>query len=122
MSLDYSMRKPCAQCPFVRGGLRLSPDRAERLGGQIVDIDGSPGRGEFVCHKTAETDEDGDLVAKSSGSLHCAGALIFAEKQEAPTQMMRIADRLGFYDASKLDKTSFERVFDDLEEMIEANL
>lgn len=36
-------------------------------------------------------------------SVHCAGALIFNEKRHTPNQMMRICERLGFYDARKLD-------------------
>ena len=121
--MKYTMTKPCNFCPFVIGGLaHLGPDRAEAIGGQIVDFDGCGGRSEFVCHKTGEAEEDGDIREKRDGSsVHCAGALIFAEKQEAQTQMMRIAERLGMYDPSKLDKASFDRVFDNLDDMIEAN-
>jgi hypothetical protein len=36
-------------------------------------------------------------------SVHCAGMLIFLEKRNQPTQMMRICERLGLYDRTKLD-------------------
>lgn len=62
--------------------------------------------GEFPCHKTAKLvdNEDGpsEFIATKS-STHCAGALIFLEKRDAPHQMMRIAERLGMYDRTQLD-------------------
>lgn len=63
--------------------------------------------GEFPCHKTADVDEgdegsSGDYVANEN-SVHCAGALIFNEKRDQSNQMMRIRERLGFYDRTKLD-------------------
>jgi len=65
--------------------------------------------GAFPCHKTAAVDEDdegsGEFIANDN-SLHCAGALIFNEKRDAPNQMMRICERLGFYDRTKLDMTA----------------
>jgi len=62
--------------------------------------------GEFPCHKTAELtdDESGSTEFRATGSsLHCAGALIFLEKRNQPHQMMRICERLGLYDRTKLD-------------------
>lgn len=79
-------------------------------------LDGAAGRSEFVCHKTAII-RRGMYVA-GRDSQHCAGALIFAEKQEAPTQMMRIMERLHLYDRRKLDMTA--NVFGCLREMIDA--
>jgi hypothetical protein len=58
--------------------------------------------GEFHCHRTGrQDDEDGDFVP-TEDSLHCAGALIFLEKRQRSHQMMRICERLGFYDRTKL--------------------
>lgn len=122
--MNYNMRKPCDLCPFTRTGLRLSPERAQELGGQIVDIHGQPGTAEFICHKTADEEtEEGHLVARPYSdpkqSEHCAGALIFAEKQGVATQLMRFAERLRLYDPSKLDMKA--DVFDNLREMIKVN-
>lgn len=115
--MKYDMTKPCGVCPFSRAGLKLSKERARELGGQIVNIRGEGGRPEFPCHKTATIDDEGGFIGDKD-SQHCAGALIFAEKQDAPTQMMRLAERFGFYDRSKLDMGA--DVFDDLREMIAA--
>jgi hypothetical protein len=57
---------------------------------------------EFPCHQTADADDEGDYRATEK-SVHCAGALIFNEKRNTPNQMMRICERLGFYDMRKLD-------------------
>lgn len=120
--MKFDLHRPCNLCPFVRGGLGLDRERARALGGQIVDINGDGGRGVFVCHKTGITRGSGAIVEKLDGSSqHCAGALIFAEKQNAPTQMMRIAERLRLYDRHKLDKKSFKKVFDNLAEMISSS-
>ena len=73
------------------------------------------GRGEFPCHKTTREDEDGDLE-EGPKSSHCAGALLFSEKNDAPTQMMRICERLGMYDRTKL--RGADLVFDSLSEML----
>jgi hypothetical protein len=59
--------------------------------------------GEFPCHKSAETDEETGEYHATQESVHCAGALIFNEKRKRPHQMMRIAERLGMYDYTKLN-------------------
>ncbi len=59
--------------------------------------------GEFPCHQTAGEDEEtGDFLATEE-SQHCAGVLIFLEKRGTSHQMMRIAERFGMYDPSKLN-------------------
>lgn len=98
---DFKLKRPCGKCPFrtdVPGYLRR--ERAAQIARDLV------GGASFACHETTEVveDEDGyeDRVA-TEGSQHCAGALILMEHEEAPNQDMRIAERLGLYDASKLD-------------------
>lgn len=78
--------------------------------------------GDFPCHKTTVETDDGDRHGVSS-SRHCAGALIFAEKNKNATQLMRIAERLGMYDARKMmaDQEAVDSVFDGLDEMLESN-
>lgn len=59
-----------------------------------------------VKDQTADAVEDDDGFSEyqaNENSLHCAGALIFNEKRGYANQMMRISERLGMYDASKLD-------------------
>jgi hypothetical protein len=93
--MKYSMTTPCDACPFLRSMAHgFSMRRLREFAS-----------GEFPCHKTAKLNDD-DLDGRyeaTENSVHCAGALIFNEKRERPHQMMRICERLGMYDASKLD-------------------
>lgn len=92
--MKYSMTSPCDACPFLNTPNMKRGFTLRRLR--------EFASGEFPCHQTATADEDGDYH-ENGKSLHCAGALIFNEKRETPNQMMRICERLGMYDASKLD-------------------
>lgn len=110
--VNYAMTTPCDNCPFRKeGGIRLREGRV--LG--LTD----PRSGEFACHKTTVEDEDGDR-RQTEDSSHCAGALIFHEKQGQSTQMMRICERIGMYDHTKL--RGQDLVFDDVAEMLEASV
>lgn len=111
--MDYTKTTPCNNCPFRRdGGIRLTQAR-------IVEITQSDGA--FPCHKTTESDDDGEPITTGK-EVHCAGFLIFQEKRKRANQMMRIAERLGLYNAAKLMKSkSVGAVFDTLAEMKKAN-
>lgn len=93
MSGPYSLTTPCDKCPF-RSDVRpfLRPERVWNI---YLGIS---------CHKTTsdEEDENGDPLP-SDEEITCAGFLIMREHAEDPTQMMRIAERLGFYDRTKLN-------------------
>ena len=93
--MNYTMREPCDACPFLKGS-----GFAWR---SLV----AHASGEFACHKTCDLNDKDDgsvFEPKQNGkSLHCAGALIFLEKQNNPHQMMRIVERLGMYDRRKLN-------------------
>lgn len=87
----YGLMSPCAQCPF-RTDIQpyLTPGRARDI---------LTANGEFHCHKTvADRGDEADL----SHAQVCAGFLICLEHNQTPNQMMRIAERIGFYDRSKL--------------------
>lgn len=91
--MNYNLTKPCSNCPFRSDKLfPLVPARAERI---------AYGNAEFACHKTV--DYSGDSPAVKDKSEHCAGLLIMLEHMDHSHQMMRISQRLGFYDPSKLD-------------------
>jgi hypothetical protein len=119
--VNYTMTKPCPECPFRRDGAGANPVRL--MLGRVDEIAGvmlNPQGGEFPCHKTTVEDEDDDDESgrcTTPDSQHCAGALIFAEKNDNHTGMMKIAGRLGMYDPRKLDRAAFPEVFDDIEEM-----
>ena len=66
-------------------------------------------------------DDEGEPDAASrdtTGEAHCAGALILLEKLGEPSQMMRVCERIGLYDRTKLDMAA--PVFDSFEAMREA--
>lgn len=110
--MNYTKTTPCDLCPFRNDSKRLTVS-SERLLEMAA--------GEFACHKTAplvEDEENGSEYRPTEKSQHCAGALIFNEKRGMPHQMMRICERLGMYDASKLDMDA--PVFEDENKVEEA--
>lgn len=111
--MKFDMKTPCLQCPFRSDvHLYISADRAE----EILDAITNGGQ-TFACHKTTEFADDGEHVP-SAGEQHCAGALILLEKIERPNQMMRIMERLGEYDRTRLDMDA--PVYEDPDAMIDA--
>lgn len=98
--MNYTMTQPCDQCPFLN-----SMKRGFSLG-RLVEFASN----EFPCHKTAEhrdeTDEQEGGYFATEDSVHCAGALIFNQKRNTPNQMMRICERLGMYDRTKLNMSA----------------
>jgi len=94
--VNYNLTKPCDNCPFRSDKLfPLNTDRAEEI---------IYGNAEFACHKTVDySEEDAKVKAKSE---HCAGLLIMLEHMNQPHQMMRISERVGVYDRSKLEMDS----------------
>lgn len=90
--MKYNMTEPCDACPFLKGsGFALQ---------RLIEH----ASGDFPCHKACEVEEEtGNFVARNDKTPHCAGALIFNEKRNQPHQMMRIAERMGLYDRSKLN-------------------
>ena len=111
--MNYNLKKPCNNCPFRSDKyFPLHPDRVDEIVG---------GGEAFACHKTVDYsgDDGGRLKSKSE---HCAGLLIMLEHMEQPHQMMRIAERIGLYDRSKLEMDSpvYEDVHDYLEVLEES--
>ena len=105
--MKYDLRRPCPKCPFrpdvpayLRGG------RAQEIATAIA------AGGGFPCHQTTvEVEDDEDDVegcdrAPTPDSQMCAGALLVMENLDAPNQIVRVAERIGLYDASKLDRSA----------------
>jgi hypothetical protein len=90
--VNYRLTTPCDQCPYLKGsGFTWASLKAHASG-------------EFPCHKASDLSGDGFFVEKEGQKTpHCAGALIFLEKQKKPHQMMRICERLGLYKPANLD-------------------
>lgn len=96
--MRYTMTSPCDQCPFL--------DNTQMRRGFTRARLKAFAEGVFPCHQTASSVEDEDGFSEyraNNNSVHCAGALIFNEKRGQANQMTRICERLGLYDASKLN-------------------
>ena len=109
--MKMTMTKPCELCPFrtdLQSGPYLRRARAQGIADALV-------RGTFACHET--TGVKGD--SPEGGEQHCAGALIMLEHAEQPSQLMRIFERVGAYDRTKLDMSA--PVFTDPGEWVAAN-
>ena len=89
--MKYSLTTPCDQCPYLIGS---------GFTWRSLVLHAS---GEFGCHKQCRLDDDSETYEPREKTNHCAGALIFLELQDNPHQMMRICERLGMYDRTKLD-------------------
>jgi hypothetical protein len=113
--MNFTMTMPCvgeATCPFRTDCLSgwLGEERAEEIIEAIIDRQQT-----FACHKTTKHDEDGEVISHKD-EQHCAGAMILLEKIERPNQMMRICERIGLYDRTKLQMDA--PVFDDTDDFI----
>jgi hypothetical protein len=88
--------EPCANCPFRSDRPAfLTRGRAEAI------MDDLRHDQHFNCHKTLDySDGEG---AHTDKTAICAGFAIIAEGLKHPTQMMRIAERIGIYDHRKLN-------------------
>lgn len=92
--MNYKMTEPCNACPFrIGSGFTFKSLTAHASG-------------EFGCHKACSLSEDSGVYEPHKKTPHCAGALIFLEKQNKPHQMMRISQRLGMYDHTKLNMSA----------------
>lgn len=96
--MKYDLVRPCKDCPF-RTDIKafLTPARAREICDSMIQRQMT-----FSCHKLNEFRDNGEVV-EGDKAQHCAGALIFLERLNRPNQMMRIAQRLGMYDSTKLD-------------------
>lgn len=110
--MKYTLKQPCENCPFRPDSMKgwLGEERAEQIITSLTEQGQT-----FSCHKTNQFDDDTGEACQEG--QHCAGALILLEKLEQPNQMMRIAERLGMYDRTKLDMEA--PVFDEPEDFIE---
>lgn len=113
--MNFTLTVACSDCPFRRTGfIPLLPGRVREIAGSALKSDGAT----FACHKTVEHDDDDEHVP-TDDEQHCAGFLIFAEKHDTATQMMRIAERIRSYDRAKLQDR--DGIFDSLKEMLRAH-
>jgi hypothetical protein len=97
----FNLKQPCGACPFrTDQHAFLDPERAREIADHLLAGDS------FHCHKTLDYSSEDGSGETTSKSMHCAGAMIVLEHEERPNQIMRIAERLGFYDHTKLNMDS----------------
>ncbi len=94
----FARVKPCKKCPFrtdVEPYLRQ--DRVTEI---VTNIQQG---GAFYCHETTVVsgDEEDEMAAGPDSSV-CAGSIIVMEKMDQPNQHLRIAERMGSYDRSRM--------------------
>ena len=98
-----SLTTPCNNCPY-RTDIHpyLTKARVREFEHNLVRNQRS-----FQCHKTIGHEFQ-----------NCAGSLILLHKIDQPNQIMQVAERLGYFDPSKLDMSA--PVFSSFEEMEKA--
>jgi hypothetical protein len=122
--MRFDVTVPCKSCPFRRKGkhaIRLNRARVREVAGNMLDADGLT----FSCHNAAhgEQVDEGAGYKPSIDDIHCAGALIFAERNGNQTRMMQIAERFGLYDPARFCAEDQRKlVFATLAEMLKAAL
>lgn len=97
MDKQFSLRKPCANCPFRNdnASIQLQPGRRE----EIIENLLSGEHQTFSCHKTVHRkdgrnyDEDGNYTPVDVA--HCPGAIAVARKFGRDTVLVQVATRLG---------------------------
>lgn len=96
--MKFDLVRPCSNCPF-RSDIPayLNKKRAKEITDALILQQAT-----FSCHKTNKFDDEGNAI-ETRDTQHCAGAMIFLEKLGRPNQLMRIAERFGGYDHTKLD-------------------
>jgi hypothetical protein len=109
--MNFDLTAPCKDCPFRTDiTFYLDTERVEGICDSLTE------GATFSCHKTNSFDDDNGEAIETKKTQHCAGALIMLEKMEQPNQMMRIMERVGEYDRTKLKMDA--PVFDDAHAML----
>jgi hypothetical protein len=114
----FSLKSPCAECPFNKSQSYLNEARAREIA-EAVAVENRT----FTCHKHLHGEYADDDEAQEEGysptvrDQMCAGAMAFVEKLGVPNQMLQIAERLGLRDPSRLDPASLDEVYDSIDDM-----
>lgn len=105
MDKQFSLKKPCANCPFRNDGqaIDLMPGRKEEIIESLLNGESMT----FSCHKTVyrpdgvNFNDDGEYTPKEVS--HCPGAAAVARKFGRDTVAVQVASRLGFIDEDHYD-------------------
>jgi hypothetical protein len=113
----FNLKRPCAHCPFRNDRPTfLRASRAQEIATEVGENDKT-----FYCHETVEygrdgLDGEGQCTQKSQ---QCAGQMIVLEKMDRPNQMMRIGERIGAYDRTRLHMSS--PTYDSMQDFADAH-
>jgi hypothetical protein len=107
MYKQFSLRRPCRECPFRIDGdaVSLSPGRKEEIIEKLL----SGEHATFHCHKTVyrsdcrNHDDDGNFIPVDIA--HCAGAAAICRKFGRDTTVVQIASRLGIISYDHYDQS-----------------
>lgn len=100
----YTLSEACGNCPFrCDNPTYLREERAREIAQSLRE------GATFYCHQTVDYTEDEEGEATNvigPRARACAGSLIVMEKEGFSNQMVRIGERLGLYDATRLNMDS----------------
>lgn len=102
----FALKKPCANCPFLKEGcIELREGRLDGIKHDLLENSFAS----FVCHKTTyatggESSECGDHYIPSGKETHCAGATAFLVANHRSTVLMRLAYSSGQIKPSDFDE------------------
>lgn len=97
----YSLKKPCANCPFLKDVTKAIPLQEGRVEGIIEDLLAGKATS-FSCHKTVY---EGKTTCQRPEHdwKQCAGSLIVLQKLGHSTELMTIMQRLGVYNPADFE-------------------
>lgn len=91
---------PCGKCPFRSDvPIYLRKDRRAGIVESILLNDE-----DFYCHQTTTYDEETEDMEVGRDSKICAGAIKMIEQSHGSTNMMRVLERIGMYDAAQIGR------------------
>lgn len=105
----FDLKRPCANCPFRKEcgkSFRLGTERLEEIFEAVS----------FQCHKTVDYEHEDDPIRKQGNKpQQCAGLMSLLSRADKPNQIMQVAERLGYFDPSRLEH---DAVYASLEDAI----
>lgn len=103
--MNFTLKKPCPECPFLKGSSTnqtLPKIRLREITRELDEDDHST----FTCHKTLDYSYERPQDHKKEKQQHCAGAMIYLQKQGRANIAMRMAHFFGMMDINKLDMSA----------------
>lgn len=108
----FDLKKPCRNCPFKKGQGELFNLGVERC----LEIFNAPS---FQCHKTIDYDRwESERGRQGDKPQQCVGVMSLLHRANLPSNIMRVAERIGHTDFSTLDHS---QVYDNIAEALEAH-